>query len=651
MTLTAFVARSFDPGDEQRIQPILNFLDTFRKAGFIWESADAAEVESVSKKVRDMIDRKDLFIGFFTRRHPVYSLSPRTNGILQSLFGKLQPQMWSAPPWVLQESGYAIGASKKLLLLREQGVEIPGLQGDLEYIPFDANNLAAVYPKLNEMINDLLAKEAGREVTITVSERSEQAELAIEPAEVEAQQKVAEESAVGEESIFTHFIRMQDAATRADLTVVYEAWVDGGKLVPVDPAKGDIDKLWWDCHYFEALFKARSVDAIDRLRQLAAENPERADPKISLARCLGKSQEHEESAALYLQAALVQEKDGKIESFVSAANAFRSAKLYEQGKKAARDAFLLAGGGAREDVVTSLYQLLKDCGDIYFAFATAEFALQRNPQLPIRSKLGLDYRLADFNELALYHFDYLHDRDPSDSSSLHNLSLLYSDCSLPILAAENYKKSFELGETLSAANLGFEYLDAGMAAEAKLLIQRALAMEPHDARVDTCLAAITERSKDEERKESELLEVATSERKFFSNMGAGLQATTISVDGRWRFPFGEMALTSSSDKIQGAAEISREESSALGLLYGLGGGSEPKGTRTDKYVLEGEITGSVCKFDLTIVEKNIPTFRSILGSSSKRSGFIVFDSNGKCATYVENAEKKFGERQLITRIG
>jgi hypothetical protein len=343
MTLTAFVARSFDPGDEKRIQPILNFLDTFRKAGFIWESADAAEVESVSKKVRDMINRKDLFIGFFTRRHPVYSLSPRTNGILQSLFGKSQPQIWSAPPWVLQESGYAIGANKKLLLLREQGVEIPGLQGDLEYIPFDANNLAAVYPKLNEMINDLLAKDAGREVTISVSERSDQTEVAIEQAHAESPQKPVAENAVEEQHLVTQFIRMQQAADRADLSEVYEAWVDGEKLVAIESAKGDIDKLSWDCQYFEASFKARSVDAIDRLRQLAAENPERADPKISLARCLGESQEHEESAALYLQAALVQKKDGKIESFVSAANAFRSAKLYEQGKKAARDAFLLAG--------------------------------------------------------------------------------------------------------------------------------------------------------------------------------------------------------------------------------------------------------------------------------------------------------------------
>jgi hypothetical protein len=32
--LNAFVARSFAPQDEKRIQRVLDFLDTFRKAGF-----------------------------------------------------------------------------------------------------------------------------------------------------------------------------------------------------------------------------------------------------------------------------------------------------------------------------------------------------------------------------------------------------------------------------------------------------------------------------------------------------------------------------------------------------------------------------------------------------------------------------------------
>ena len=128
-SLTAFVARSFDPGVEQRIRPILEFLTTYRKAGFFCETAEPAEVESVSKKVQRLISEKDVFIGFFTRQYPLYSFTPKLSSAFRVLCGDLEPQGWGTVPWVLQESGYAIAARRRLILLREAGVEIPSLQG------------------------------------------------------------------------------------------------------------------------------------------------------------------------------------------------------------------------------------------------------------------------------------------------------------------------------------------------------------------------------------------------------------------------------------------------------------------------------------------------------------------------------------------
>src|SRR6266852_5518639 len=178
--LNAFVARSFASQDEERIRAVLEFLNTFRKAGFICETAEAAEVESVSEKVQHMIDEKDVFIGFFTKRYPVYSFRSKISLFGQILFGNIRPQIWSAPAWVLQESGYALRGGKKLILLREEGVEVPGLQGDLEYIPFDPENPAEVFSKRSQMINGRLAKAAGTDVRTIVSERHEQAQVAIE---------------------------------------------------------------------------------------------------------------------------------------------------------------------------------------------------------------------------------------------------------------------------------------------------------------------------------------------------------------------------------------------------------------------------------------------------------------------------------------
>ena len=68
--IVAFVARSFDPADEVKIDPIIKFLDSFSKLGFITQSAEQSEVESVSVKVRTLIDKSDVLVGILTKSTP-----------------------------------------------------------------------------------------------------------------------------------------------------------------------------------------------------------------------------------------------------------------------------------------------------------------------------------------------------------------------------------------------------------------------------------------------------------------------------------------------------------------------------------------------------------------------------------------------------
>jgi hypothetical protein len=130
--ITAFVARSFNKEDEPKIEPIFSFLRSFRGAGFFAETAERAEVESVSKKVRDMIDASDVFVGIFTQRWPVYENRLSLRAAIRFALGLYKVERWVAPPWVIQESGYAlkaIAAKRKMILFREKGVELPSLQG------------------------------------------------------------------------------------------------------------------------------------------------------------------------------------------------------------------------------------------------------------------------------------------------------------------------------------------------------------------------------------------------------------------------------------------------------------------------------------------------------------------------------------------
>src|ERR1017187_9107963 len=75
-SIKAFVAKSFAPEDEASIQPILGFLETFSPLGLILESADHAESEEVSTKVKRMIDDAGIFVAIFTKKYPICEFTP-----------------------------------------------------------------------------------------------------------------------------------------------------------------------------------------------------------------------------------------------------------------------------------------------------------------------------------------------------------------------------------------------------------------------------------------------------------------------------------------------------------------------------------------------------------------------------------------------
>lgn len=295
--LNAFVARSFAAQDEGRIQPILDFLDTFRKAGFFWETAEPSEVESVSAKVRRMIDERQVFIGFFTKRYPVYRFESKYRGALQILLGNVKPTVWSAPAWVLQESGYALCGEKQLILLREPDVEVFGLQGDLEYIPFDPDNPAGVFSKLSGMINGLLAKAAGAEVSVTLTERHEQTEVAVEKPVSDVSADMPKPDADEVPGIGVRYFEMIEARRERNLAGIEEAWKAGRDLIAKGKVEG-MDLLAWDCIHLQNQFAAGVGAALDALRNLRAENSTSVEPVAAIARCLYGTGEFEISGPL-----------------------------------------------------------------------------------------------------------------------------------------------------------------------------------------------------------------------------------------------------------------------------------------------------------------------------------------------------------------
>jgi hypothetical protein len=117
-----FVGLSFDPADVHINRCI---CDTFTALGLSVVTGEKPKADRISEKVKSLIEQQSIFAGIFTRRDKVAR----------------KPE-WTTSAWVIDEKAYAVGLQKRLILLKEQGVNsIGGIQGDYEYIEFSREAL------------------------------------------------------------------------------------------------------------------------------------------------------------------------------------------------------------------------------------------------------------------------------------------------------------------------------------------------------------------------------------------------------------------------------------------------------------------------------------------------------------------------------
>ena len=132
---SAFVGHSFLPGDAEVAASVIRLL---RALGLHVLTGEKPRADSVSKKVRRRIEACDGFVGVFTRRDRI-----------------ADREEWTTSAWIIDEKAYAFAKDKKLLLLKERGVEnIGGLQGDYEYLEFDRSQLGDLLVRIVEVVQD-----------------------------------------------------------------------------------------------------------------------------------------------------------------------------------------------------------------------------------------------------------------------------------------------------------------------------------------------------------------------------------------------------------------------------------------------------------------------------------------------------------------
>jgi hypothetical protein len=132
---SVFVGQSFAKEDEEVNSLVRRFLAAL---GYDVVTGEKPSADSVSAKVRRRIEQCDGFVGIFTRREKIARRAE-----------------WLTSPWIVDEKAFALAKSKKLVLLREVGVQsIGGLQGDYEYLPFERQNMGDLLVRLLETLHE-----------------------------------------------------------------------------------------------------------------------------------------------------------------------------------------------------------------------------------------------------------------------------------------------------------------------------------------------------------------------------------------------------------------------------------------------------------------------------------------------------------------
>ncbi|MCI0660082.1 MAG: hypothetical protein L0220_03310 [Acidobacteria bacterium] len=129
---TVFIGQSFAKEDQRVNQCVSTIL---KLIGVKVVTGERPKADSISEKVKRLIDEQQVFVGIFTCRDKVARKSE-----------------WTTSSWVIDEKAYALGRQKSLILLKEKGVgSIGGIQGDYEYLEFSRNELELLVIQLLQL--------------------------------------------------------------------------------------------------------------------------------------------------------------------------------------------------------------------------------------------------------------------------------------------------------------------------------------------------------------------------------------------------------------------------------------------------------------------------------------------------------------------
>lgn len=250
-----------------------------------------------------------------------------------------------------------------------------------------------------------------------------------------------------------------------------------------------------------------------------------------------------------------------------------------------------------------------------------EKALEADPG-DIRSRFTLAYSYSESGHphAAFYHYDLIRRKD---TGALNNIAVLLSEFDMPITSADHYRRAAEQKHTLAAANLARKMIRAGLADEAKRVLEGALKETEVDEAVHRAASQLASDRSEEEKRLAKIREGAKGERELCrkrveAERDLASPVTPGHIVGTWKTTLGDMNF-----QLDGGNLVARFE---VDIWH---------------WVLTGETAGRTYSFKWKCDHP---------GQNDEGDGFFLFPSNDTFEGLVRNTPQK-GEVRLVSGGG
>jgi hypothetical protein len=648
--LNAFVGHSFTNADRAVIDAFLKFLDQVKDMGigFTWESAEPAEPKELADKVMSLIREKNLFIGICTTKEAIIDPVRLSRSMFNRRIFKANEEhfAWKTSDWIIQEIGLAIGRGMDLILLVESGLRQPGgLQGNLEYIPFERNTPEKSFGKLLEMIRALLPKAKMVPMAeAATSAVSEEKAMADQKEDVEWLKPKENWRQFDYEMALFHMIQTENKEGEREITSAYLATKEG---------QISANRESWEALQENFRLVYGTGGNLSTLEKLAAKYRDNSNVQTHLAVAYGHYGEQEKAGQQFIIAAeLTGDKNEKLKrignavlAFVRAGRKERIAEFTKQMKDLAPEV---------EDGESILNRTLRQIKDIEdnkdLLFGLLERFLQLHPD-DVKSRFALahGYSEEDQNELSLFHYLKIPDRERG-GGTWNNLGVQFDSCGLVSKSVDAYRKGEEFGETLAMSNLAHKLIGAGFVKEADEICKRALQITDYHKNIGHAIQRIKSVPEEEDDKQTVALDKAIPISEFYRDYGrAAAQSEILEQEGRWSSPDCELDVIIKEGSFSAVGEYEVKPSP---LLMGMLGQPPPQ---PDKYRIRygGEIYGCTIKGNVTREEIRKPSVIPTLLTEKKDETKVLMVASedlSEIRVYEKGASKKGPRFYKLNRI-